>query len=145
MWPVTRSTESHGPGCQIQCGATSLGRASLSRSARRTVKVRSVMSWISPVVHSFWRSSTKRGRILRVEVSSALVSGVASGWVYGTLRNAPSVTVWTLGMAAESRRDEKSAQKVSKNNVNRRQRTFGTVQDGSEVKLKRGLAGWNSE
>src|ERR1035438_4701015 len=89
MWPVCRSTSSHGPRCQTQVLAAravlaagagftldfslgpdfslspdlSLGRLSLSLITRLTTKLRSVTSWLSPVVHSFTTPSRngKRG------------------------------------------------------------------------------------
>jgi hypothetical protein len=71
--------------------------ASLTRITRRTVKLRSVTSCISPMVHSRCRSSTTSARTFSVVVSSFFSSGVTSGGVYGTLRTPPSVTTWIFG------------------------------------------------
>ena len=46
-----------GPGCEVQRSSVSVGRRSLIRRARLTVKLRSVTSWSSPIVHSCWRVS----------------------------------------------------------------------------------------
>src|SRR5215472_10069390 len=70
------------------------GERSLMWRARRMAKVRSVMSWASPLVQSLSRSSTMRSRTLRMEVSSDFSSGLASGWVEGTRPMAPRETVW---------------------------------------------------
>jgi len=61
-------------GCEIQWGPC-VGRQCVVRaqSARRMMKVRSVISSISPVVHSFCSSSTKSRRIFRAEFASAWV------------------------------------------------------------------------
>ena len=58
-------------------------------------KLRSVTSWSSPVVHSRWRSSTMRGRTLRVVVSSFFSSGVVSGGVV-RVRTATASAVLTV-------------------------------------------------
>ncbi len=114
MWPVRRSTCSQGPGCQLQRTVVSPGSASFSRMARRMVKLRSVTSWASPVVHSFWRPSTVSGRTFIIGASPGLplasgAAGILPGGVYGTFRTPPRATTCTLaGAPAEANGCEKN-------------------------------------
>ena len=91
MWPVMRSTMSQGPGCQAQRTA-SPGRESLMWRARRMTKVRSVTSWTSPTVHSFWMPSTKSGADAEAGGFFGFVVGVGFGRGVGDLAAGPRVT-----------------------------------------------------
>jgi hypothetical protein len=108
MWPATRSTVIQGPGCQIQCGVKSVGRASLMCSARRMAKVRSVMSCASPVVHSFWQSSTEEGSDLDCGGLVALFFGWRQAGckdaTHGTERDA--VSFWRFSCGGDEGRSE---------------------------------------